>query len=203
MWSAGRRLPPIARRKETPSHGVSGGLSPSRSGVRSQGPRVIPALRSPHFFRGSNLQRRRPGAELKFRGGRSVGCLTIEIGHSCGALAAVSLPPLPSVGEGARAEAKPSEGAMRMRLTAPSPGSLRSPPSPTRGEGKVGLRCATTACRTRGNRRQNSNSLKQPCRKFAVHIAASTEVTWNVCISPSSARIETYSPGRKTCAPKR
>jgi len=27
MWSAGRRLSPIARRKETPSHGVSGGLA--------------------------------------------------------------------------------------------------------------------------------------------------------------------------------
>ena len=31
MWSAGRRLSPIARRKETPSHGVSGGLA-GRSG---------------------------------------------------------------------------------------------------------------------------------------------------------------------------
>jgi hypothetical protein len=31
VWSAGRRLPPIARRKETPSHGVSGGFA-SRSG---------------------------------------------------------------------------------------------------------------------------------------------------------------------------
>src|SRR5690242_10191970 len=30
-WSAGRRLPPIARRKETPSQGVSGGFA-SRSG---------------------------------------------------------------------------------------------------------------------------------------------------------------------------
>src|SRR6185437_16951912 len=46
MWSAGRRLSPIARRKETPSHGVSGGFRrPLRSAIASA-PR-FPALRSP------------------------------------------------------------------------------------------------------------------------------------------------------------
>ena len=45
QWSAGRRLPPIARRKETPSQGVSGGFA-SRSGSDRKLPR-LPALRSP------------------------------------------------------------------------------------------------------------------------------------------------------------
>ena len=46
MWSAGRRLVPIARDGETPSHGVSGGFRrPLRSAIASA-PR-FPALRSP------------------------------------------------------------------------------------------------------------------------------------------------------------
>jgi hypothetical protein len=62
MWSAGRRLSPIARRKETPSHGVSGGLA-GRSGSDRKLPR-LPALRSPHGERDEV-------AELRLTRGRS------------------------------------------------------------------------------------------------------------------------------------
>ncbi|MGZ8310277.1 MAG: cisplatin damage response ATP-dependent DNA ligase [Rhodoplanes sp.] len=46
--------------------------------------------------------------------------------------------PSPLVGEGGRSERseeRPGEGSARMATLDPSPGSLRSPPSPTRGEG--------------------------------------------------------------------
>jgi hypothetical protein len=55
QWSAGRRLPPIARRKETPSQGVSGGFA-SRSGSDRKLPR-LPALRSPRWEPGFAIRR--------------------------------------------------------------------------------------------------------------------------------------------------
>ena len=66
MWSAGRRLVPIARDGETPSHGVSGGLA-GRSGARSQALRVSRRSAPLGGAEICNCEEGLPGADQRIR----------------------------------------------------------------------------------------------------------------------------------------
>jgi hypothetical protein len=69
VWSAGRRLSPIARRRRRLHYGVSGGLA-GRSGSDRKLPR-FPALRSPRGSEDLECEEGLPGADIKNTGDES------------------------------------------------------------------------------------------------------------------------------------